>query len=333
MKPLFTIGIPVFNGMPYLPESIESMLAQSYPHFEVIVVNDGSTDDSLRYLQNLRDPRVRVISQPNRGITAALNRALEEARAPWLVRMDADDISHPERLAWLSEAIQHSPDAGMFYSDAANHRHSRAISKLRTTQGTPEELRTITENGYLLSICHVTAALNVSKTRSLGGYRFDLLVEDLDLWWRMALKHKIVFVPKVMVAVRLHNDSTCIRNLDVLTINTLYVQYLLLSHLWNLPALTYERVFQHLRDMIDPYRLQYRREMWMAGGCIGNGQYLRALPHLAHALTSSPRDFLTRLQHVFRPNGLFYRGVDPMLFRNRQNLLWISETAALGEAV
>src|SRR6266702_4430193 len=82
MKPLFTVGIPVHNGMAYLPESLQSILQQTYPHFEVVVINDGSTDDSLQYLKSIRDPRLRVISQPNQGISVALNRALEEARTP-----------------------------------------------------------------------------------------------------------------------------------------------------------------------------------------------------------------------------------------------------------
>lgn len=333
MQPLFSVGIPVYNGMPYLPESLESVLRQTYPHFEVVVVNDGSTDGSLEYLQSVRDPRVRVISQTNSGITTALNRALQEARTPWLVRLDADDVAHPERLALLSEAIERYPNAGMFYSDAENYRHSRAISKLRTTQGSPEDLRTITESGYLLSICHVTTALNIAKTRSLGGYRFNLYVEDLDLWWRMALHHEIIFLPKVTVSVRLHADSTCVSNLETLTLNTLYVQYLLLSYLWRLPALAYGVVSHRLRDLINQRHLHYRHEMWLAGGCLGAGQYRMALPHLASAILNSPGDFINRLRYAFFPNQSVHRGEDPRLFQRRQNLLWSSNEPLPGEAV
>jgi glycosyltransferase involved in cell wall biosynthesis len=319
--------------MPYLPESLESVLRQTYPHFEVVVINDGSTDGTLEYLQAVRDPRVRVISQPNSGITSALNRALQEARTPWLVRLDADDVAHPERLALLSEATERHPEAGMFYSDAENYRHGRAISKLRTTQGTPADLRVITESGYLLSICHVTTALNIAKTRSLGGYRFNLYVEDLDLWWRMALRHEIIFLPKVTVSVRLRAGSTCITNLETLTLNTLYVQYLLLSYLWRLPALAYEVVSDHLRDLIDQRHLHYRQQMWLAGGCIGAGQYRLALPHLAQATMNSPGHFFERLRYAFFRNKSVHRGEDPILFQQRHKLLWKPNEHLLGEAV
>jgi glycosyltransferase involved in cell wall biosynthesis len=333
MQPLFTVGIPVYNGMPYLPESLQSVLQQTYPNFEVVVINDGSTDESLEYLRSIRDPRLRVISQPNRGITAALNRALAEARTPWLVRLDADDIACPDRLALLAEAIQQYPDAGMFYSDADNYRHTRVISKLRTTRGTPEELRAITRSGYLLSICHVTAALNIAKTQSLGGYRFNLYVEDLDLWWRMALRYTVVFLPKVTVSIRLHVASTCISNIEKLTLNTLYVQYLLLSHLWQLSPLGYEAVVPYLIEMIDKGRLRYRHQMWLAGGQMGTGQYHRAVPYLVSALINSPKNFFDRLRYPFFPGAAVQRGEDPAQFRQRQRLLWRSDTRSLGEAI
>lgn len=333
MQPFLTVGIPVYNGMPYLPESLQSVLQQTYPNFEVIVINDGSTDNSLEYVRSVQDPRLRVISQPNQGITAALNRALAEARTAWLVRLDADDIASPDRLALLVQAIQKHPDAGMFYSDAENYRHSRAISKLRTTRGSPEELRAITENGYLLSICHVTVALNIAKTQSLGGYRFNLYVEDLDLWWRMALRYEIVFVPNVTVSIRLHEKSTCVSNLEKLTLNTLYVQYLLLSHLWQLTPLEYQAVAPHLFETIDRRQLEYRHQMWLAGGRMGAGQYHRAMPHLARAFVNSPKHFFHRLRYVFFPQSAVHRGEDPARFRQRQNVLWGTEERMLGEAI
>lgn len=323
----------MFNGMPYLPESIESILRQKYSDFELLVINDGSTDDSLAYLQSVRDPRLRVISQPNRGISCALNRALEEARAPWLVRLDADDIAHPDRLALLSETIRRHPNAGMFYSEAENYGHPHSISKLRTSQGTPEELRKVTEEGYLLRICHVTAVLNVAKTRELGGYRFNLLIEDLDLWWRMALHHRIVFIPKVTVSVRLRCDSTCVSNLEALTLNTLYAQYLLLSHLWRLPALAYETAAQRLQRLIDKRRLRYRQQMWLAGEDLAVSQYRRAMTHILHAMVTSPGDFVRRAKSAFLREKVVHRGEDPAMFRQFQDLLWTSEKATLGEAV
>ena len=94
-----TVGIPVFNAMPYLPESLESILRQSYSDFEILVINDGSTDGGRDYLRSVRDPRLRVVDQENRGLAATRNRMLAEASTPWLARHDADDVAYPHRLA------------------------------------------------------------------------------------------------------------------------------------------------------------------------------------------------------------------------------------------
>ena len=215
MRPLFTIGMPVYNAMPYLPEAVESVIRQTYPHFELLIVNDGSRDGSFEYLRSLKDSRIRIVSQENRGLTATLNRLLEEARAPWLVRLDADDVACPERLALVAGALERHPAAGMFYSRAAHYGHASTIAAARSTEGTPAELRELTCAGYLLSIVHSSVVLNVARTRALGGYRFDLHIEDLDLWWRMALRHDIVFIPQVTVQYRLNHESVCINNLKV----------------------------------------------------------------------------------------------------------------------
>src|SRR6185437_15724131 len=79
MRPQLTIGVPVFNGMPYLPEAIESLLSQTYSDFEILIVDDGSTDAGPEYLRSIKDKRIRILRQPNQGLTATLNRILAEA--------------------------------------------------------------------------------------------------------------------------------------------------------------------------------------------------------------------------------------------------------------
>ena len=178
--------------MPYLPESLESILRQSYSDFEILVINDGSTDDSRGYLESIRDPRLRIVDQENRGLTATLNRMLAEARTPWLARHDADDVAFPHRLARAVNYISRYPESGMFYS-LGQYYPAGSVGRYRTTTGNPGEIRDLVRSGYLLAICHVTVILNVERTTAVGGYRFNLHVEDTDLWWRLALHHDISF--------------------------------------------------------------------------------------------------------------------------------------------
>jgi len=322
MTPLFTIGMPVYNGMPYLPEAVESVLRQTYPHFELLIVNDRSRDDSLEYLRGLKDPRIRIIVQEHLGLTFTLNRLLAEASAPWLVRLDADDVACPERLALVAAAVERQPAAGMFYSRASHYGHIGTIAAARSTEGTPRELWELTRAGYLLAIVHSSVVLNVAKTRALGGYRFDLHIEDLDLWWRMALQHGVVFIPQVTVQYRLHPDSQCINHLLSLSTNTLFAQYLLLSRLWGLEPQPYEAVIGALADLVDRRRLAYREEMWQAAAHLSAQRYRGAVPHLVKAAAHSPAHFLRRVSYPFRRGGMARIGEDPQHFRRIARRLW-----------
>ena len=322
MRPLFTIGMPVFNAMPYLAEAVESVLRQTYRHFELLIINDGSRDGSLEYLCSVRDPRIRIICQKNRGITATLNRLLEKARAPWLVRLDADDVAHSERLALVAESIERHPEAGMFYSRAAHYGHVGAIAAARSTEGTLADLRELTCAGYLLSIVHSSVVLNVAKTRALGGYRFDLQIEDLDLWWRMALRHDVVFIPRVTVQYRLNHNSVCINNFQELSANTLFAQYLLLSQLWGLEPQPYEAVIGALSGMVDESRLAYREQMWRAAAHLSARRYRGAAPHLVKAVLHSPVSFFRRVGYPFGQEAMVRRGEDPQCFRRMRHQLW-----------
>lgn len=105
-----TVLITTYNAMPYLPRAVNSILCQSYPELEVLLVDDGSTDDTATYLDTLTDSRIRVIHAPHRGRTAALNTGLEEARHPWLAIMDADDLALPERLEVEAGFLAEHPD-------------------------------------------------------------------------------------------------------------------------------------------------------------------------------------------------------------------------------
>ncbi|MBI5094602.1 MAG: glycosyltransferase family 2 protein [Candidatus Hydrogenedentes bacterium] len=98
--PAVSVVMSVYNGERYLAEAIESILGQTYRDFEFIIIDDGSTDESLKIVEGYasRDNRIRLVSRPNRGLAAALNDGIEIARAPIIARMDADDVSLPKRF-------------------------------------------------------------------------------------------------------------------------------------------------------------------------------------------------------------------------------------------
>src|SRR5690348_2044168 len=96
--PPVSVLLAVYNGGPYLRAAVESVLTQTFTDFEFIIIDDGSKDDSLKTLREFaaRDPRVRLVSRPNKGLTVTLNEGLDLARGEFLARMDADDLCMPE---------------------------------------------------------------------------------------------------------------------------------------------------------------------------------------------------------------------------------------------
>ena len=317
-----TVGLPVHNAMPFLPETVDSLLRQDFQNFNVLIIDDGSADGSSEYLSTIKDPRVRIIRQENRGLTSTLNRMLREAETPWLVRQDADDIAYPNRIKLIKEYTDRYPSAGMFYSLANYYQENTSFGKFRTTVASPKVLSNLTRAGYLISICHPTAVLNVEKTLALGGYRFDLYVEDIDLWWRMALSHDIILIPEITVGYRHNLSSICGNNLEASYVNTLYIQYLLLSYLWGLNQRPYERVKPELARMTSKNRLRFKEHIRKVNICAGRKQYAKAMGHSIIAFLSDPKYFLNRLAYEFGGKELAVSGTDPRVFASLSDALW-----------
>lgn len=320
---LITVGVPVYNAMPYLPEAVSSLLAQTSTSFEILAIVDGATDASLAYLQSIRDPRLRILVQPNLGLTQTLNRMLRECRTPWLVRQDADDISHPARMERLMAAIQEFPDSGMFYSFANYHPGEKTVGSFRCSRGTPSELREIVRSGYLLSICHPTVALNVRKTLALGGYRIGLHNEDGDLWWRMALAHDIRCIPEALVGFRQHASSVSTRNLADQVVAGLYIQYLLLSHLWKHAPLPFSIVRDCLRSLLPTSELLAKERLRSFNMHLAGRRRGAALRAFAASLCASPSYVLKRLRDEFFASHSIANGIRPQLFLEHRKALWL----------
>lgn len=328
-KPLVTIGLPVYNAMPYLPEAVESLLAQQCQNFEILAIVDGATDSSLEYLRYIAlNPfmasRLRILTQPNLGVTATLNRLLRECRTPWLIRKDADDISHPQRIARLISAIESAPHAGMFYSLANYHPRARSIGSFRCSRGTPAQLRAIVRDGYLLSICHPTVALNVEKTIALGGYRIGLHNEDTELWWRMALAHEIHCIPEELVGFRQNPSSVSARNLAEQAVAALYIQYLLLSHLTRRAPQSFISIRQHLQSWLSPAKLHAKNRLRECNIRLAQKKYLCAAAALAASAAASPAHILVRLRDEFAPSAApIVNGINPQIFFDHKEALWL----------
>lgn len=325
-----TVGMPVCNAMPWLPEAMESLLQQTTKGFQILAIVDGGSDDSAPWLRNLENrlarvgfpwPRLRVLEQEHAGITTTLNRLLYEARTPWLVRMDADDVSYPTRIEKLQRAVEEHPDAGLIYSLADYHPRDRTAGQFRCSRGTPEELQAMVRSGYLLSICHSSVALNVEKVRAAGGYRMDIHAEDADLWWRMALRYQIHCIPEPLVGFRIHAESVSSRNLEAQQLAGVYVQYLLLSELWGKQPRPLVEIAESLVEFVQPSAFEAKEALRRFNTLLAEKRYLAGLGALAHAFHASPGYVSRRVREEFH-HAVVGNGVAPNKFLRRKEALW-----------
>lgn len=317
-----TIGLPVYNAMPYLPEAIESLLRQTVRNFRILVIVDGADEPSLRYLETLHDPRLRILSQPHSGLTATLNRMLHETETKWLVRQDADDVSYPTRIECLQEQMAWHENAGMFYSLAEYYPRSRSLGLFRCTRGSPQQLRQIVQSGYLLSICHPSVALNVEKTIAIGGYRDLAHSEDADLWWRMALHYDIHLLPEVLIGFRQNASSVSSRNAYLQELHGLYIQYLLLSHLNNRDPLPLADIAPLLEDAIPATRFAAKQHLRHLNMHLAGKHYRGAFASLVRTALASPAYLFQRLRDEYLPGEMIANGVSPALFHCRKEVFW-----------
>ena len=321
-NPSLTLGIPVYNGMPYLRECMESVLTQSYPDFEVLIVLDEGADGSFEYLKSLSDQRIRLIAGPRKGLVAALNLLLEEARSKWLVRQDADDVSYPTRLATIAQHIKLYPETGVFFSRAEYYPPNRSYGSFRSSHGSPEELRDVVKAGYLLAICHPSAVLNVARVREVGGYQEGSGSEDSDLWWRVALKYDVRFMPTTLVGYRLHAHSKMAQALREDAVSGLYVQYRLLSWLRGRKAQPLEVVEQTLDRLVSSSSLRAKEYIRTFNMRLNDQRYVSAVIKLLAAVLVSPTFVFRRIFDEIAPTNVIRNGINPSRLLEAGCELW-----------
>lgn len=210
--PAVSVLIPVRNCAPYLEEALESLAAQTFTDFEIVVVDNGSTDGTREILKAwaCREPRLRAFRLRRPGLARSLNFAASKARAPLLARLDGDDFAKPNRLAVQVEAMRARPSLGLLGSGVELiDSLGRPIGSLDRPTSDPD-LRAFLRTGC--AFVHSSVIMRRETFRAAGGYRKGLNVaEDYDLWLRMAEHGEIANLPDRLVCYRIHVESATAR--------------------------------------------------------------------------------------------------------------------------
>ncbi|MFD0750594.1 glycosyltransferase [Mucilaginibacter calamicampi] len=208
--PTITVLMPAYNAGCYIAEAIRSVLAQTYADFELVIVNDGSTDDTLNIINSFNDPRIRVINQNNLGVAAALNNGLKNARSPYIARFDADDICYPERLEKQLSFLEMNAGYVLVGSDveyiSAGGDH---LFNFECIAHTHEEI--IRKMYFYCPFVHPAVMYKKESIIKLGGYPENAHnFEDYLLWTNIAKAGKLYNLREPLVKYRLNPTSVTI---------------------------------------------------------------------------------------------------------------------------
>lgn len=208
--PAVSVLMPVYNAERYLAAAIRSMLDQTLREFELLILDDGSTDGSPAIIKSFaeQDPRIRATFLEHAGLVALLNRGIEQARAPLIARMDADDVSLPRRLRTQVDYLLSHPDCVAL----------GAAVQWIDPQGWPictyrpptahEQIEQDLLRGYGQAITHPVATFRLDALRQVGGYRHEYdMAEDLDLFLRLAEVGRLANLDDVLLQFRRHVGS------------------------------------------------------------------------------------------------------------------------------
>ena len=214
MNPKVTVLMPAYNAGKYIAESIQSIINQTYGNWELLIVNDGSTDNTVEVVNSFNDPRIRLLNNPeNLRLIKTLNRGLEEAKGEYIARLDSDDNATPNRLQLQVDALDADPDLALV---GGRSNVINAQGKL-ITRGEDAFLPSSSEAirfalMFFNPFRHSAVTFRRDVVRSLGGYPLKMQnVEDFGLWCQLTRNHRTQNLIETVCDYRVHDESVMTR--------------------------------------------------------------------------------------------------------------------------
>ncbi len=210
MHPFFSVVIPLYNKQNYVQNTVQSVLDQTYENFELIIVNDGSTDNSLEVVKKIKSDKIKIVEQKNQGVSVARNTGISNASGKYIALLDADDYWYPHHLIELKKVIQLHPHAGIFCMGYEILIDGNKLEKANYNLKEPNKIQLIDDyfNASIINPVIWTSASAFSKEKFKEIGRFDKKLrtaQDLDFFVRAALKFKVSFNPQI--TMRYHQTS------------------------------------------------------------------------------------------------------------------------------
>ena len=214
-EPLISVVMPVYNNAPFITDAVVSVLQQTYKNLDIVILDDGSTDDTYAILQRLtaHDPRVRLMTQPNAGCggIVSANRAVSYAQGSYLARLDGDDVWHQDKLSWQMAHMQTHPhlDCTFTHATCIDVRgtpipgyHPECFQGRYDQPGLAHRLLL----GNIL--CHGTILIKTDVLRAMGPFDTHVrYLPDHDMWMRLLLQANVALLARPSAQYRIHDHN------------------------------------------------------------------------------------------------------------------------------
>lgn len=302
-----SVVMATYNAKGYLREAIESVLNQTFKDFEFVIIDDGSTDETIDIIKSYKDPRIRLYKKNHRGLIASLNEGIKLARGEYIARMDADDISEPERFERQVGFLGDHPECAVVGTTIeVIDLEGSSLGVEPEPLSHPDIMRGLIVRNVL---AHGSVMMRKTTIGELGGYDSSAkYVEDYDLWMRVIRKHRMANLPQVLYKWRLNPEGVSLTKTDEQRRNAQLIQ----KREWNyykerslLSRATFREVFRkrrkrHPEDLFWRKRRGTLSEIYARFGTsyLSDGNCFAALRELSQAIILSPFRFI-RLILVF----------------------------------
>lgn len=207
-QPFVDVIIPAYNAMPWLPDTILSVLNQTYDNIKIIVVDDGSTDDTQKYMKSLKDDKITYLRKKNGGVSKARNLGISKSDSPFIAFLDADDLWHPDKIEKQMNVILSDYNTGLVYGGQYSVNDQGFITRylLHTNRG--DVFEKLCE-GNLVSGSASMALVRRSVINEVGMFSEELVngCEDWEMWLRIARKYNFDYVPEIIADLRVIEGS------------------------------------------------------------------------------------------------------------------------------
>ncbi len=200
---MFSVVIPLYNKELSISNTIQSVLDQTFQDFEIVIVNDGSTDNSVKEVEKIDDKRIRLIHQENQGVSAARNKGIKEARYEWIAFLDADDLWKENHLETLNCMIEAYPNDMVFTTSFIRSSELKPIDQNNSVEIIDNYFK---ESMKRTIVCTITICINKKVFEKVGGFLEQFSrAEDIELWNRIGRKYRFI---KSNMATSIYRDDS-----------------------------------------------------------------------------------------------------------------------------